>query len=78
MGYPSDFKITVSDTQAYRQFGNSIVVPVVERIAKQVVESLKRPLDHREELVLQMQERRKVLQLPLSKPVKYKLQRKKK
>jgi DNA (cytosine-5)-methyltransferase 1 len=37
MGYPSDFKIPVSDTQAYRQLGNSVVVPVVEAIAKQLV-----------------------------------------
>lgn len=27
------FKIPVSDTQAYRQFGNAVVVPVAERIA---------------------------------------------
>jgi len=40
MGYPDGFKIPVSDTQAYRQFGNSVVVPVVERIAKAVVETL--------------------------------------
>lgn len=31
-GHP-DFKIVVSDTQAYRQFGNAVVVPVVEAIA---------------------------------------------
>lgn len=30
----STFKIKVSDTQAYRQFGNAVVVPVVEAIAK--------------------------------------------
>lgn len=30
MGYPDSFVIPVSDTQAYRQFGNSVVVPVVE------------------------------------------------
>ncbi|MGD8431557.1 MAG: DNA (cytosine-5-)-methyltransferase [Nitrosopumilaceae archaeon] len=29
MGFPDDFKIPVSDTQAYRQFGNSVVVPIV-------------------------------------------------
>lgn len=34
MGYPDDFKIPVSDTQAYKQFGNSVVVPVVEEIAR--------------------------------------------
>ena len=30
----SEFKIPVSDTQAYKQFGNSVVVPVIEKIAK--------------------------------------------
>lgn len=34
MGFPDSFKIPVSDTQAYRQFGNSVVVPVVREIAK--------------------------------------------
>lgn len=34
MGYPDDFKIPVSDTQAYKQFGNSVVVPVIEEIAR--------------------------------------------
>jgi DNA (cytosine-5)-methyltransferase 1 len=52
MGYPADMKIPVSDTQAYRQFGNSVVVPVVERIAKAVVKTLKNPVDARPELVL--------------------------
>jgi DNA (cytosine-5)-methyltransferase 1 len=52
MGYPDDFCIPVSDTQAYRQFGNSVVVPVVERIAKSVVESLNRPLGYCPDLVL--------------------------
>lgn len=32
MGFPDTFRIPVSDTQAYRQFGNSIVVPVVEAV----------------------------------------------
>ena len=36
MGFPDDYKITVSDTQAYRQFGNSVVVPVVEAVAKAI------------------------------------------
>jgi hypothetical protein len=54
MGYPADFKIPVSDTQAYKQFGNSVVVPVVERIAKAVVAALKRPVNFRPELVLTM------------------------
>lgn len=52
MGYPPDFKITVSDTQAYRQFGNSVVVPVVERVARAVVDTLLRPVEYRPDLVL--------------------------
>ncbi len=41
MGYPETFKIKdieVSDTQLYRQFGNSVAVPVVEDVAKSMVE----------------------------------------
>jgi DNA (cytosine-5)-methyltransferase 1 len=34
------FKIVVSDTQAYKQFGNSVSVPVVEAIAKALVPML--------------------------------------
>ncbi|KQM09857.1 cytosine methyltransferase [Methanomassiliicoccales archaeon RumEn M2] len=34
MGYPDSFKIPVSDCQAYRQFGNSVAVPVIRTIAK--------------------------------------------
>jgi len=33
MGFPADFKIPVSDTQAYKQFGNSVVAPVIEAVA---------------------------------------------
>ena len=40
-GYPEDFKITVSDTRAYKQFGNSVVVPLVTSIAKLVVAKMK-------------------------------------
>ncbi len=34
MGFPDSFRIPVSDTQAYRQFGNSVVVPVVQAVAE--------------------------------------------
>ncbi|ALO47613.1 DNA (cytosine-5-)-methyltransferase [Pseudohongiella spirulinae] len=37
MGYPDSFKITVSDTQAYKQFGNSVIVPVMEEVARIMV-----------------------------------------
>lgn len=40
MGFPDTFKIPVSDTQAYKQFGNSIVVPVVEQVAKMIAAQL--------------------------------------
>lgn len=33
-GSNRDFRIPVSDTQAYRQFGNSVVVPVVRAVAR--------------------------------------------
>ncbi|CAN7805691.1 DNA (cytosine-5-)-methyltransferase [Paraburkholderia hospita] len=34
MGFPDDFVIPVSDTQAYRQFGNSVVVRVMQEVAR--------------------------------------------
>jgi len=34
MGYEDDFKIPVSDTQSYRQFGNSVAVPVFKEVAR--------------------------------------------
>ena len=37
MGFPDSFKIPVSDTQAYRQFGNSVVVPVMKEVARAMV-----------------------------------------
>jgi len=39
-GYGDDFVIPVSDTQAYKQFGNSVVVPLVGAIAKKIVRVL--------------------------------------
>jgi DNA (cytosine-5)-methyltransferase 1 len=33
MGFPDDFIIPVSDTQAYKQFGNSLVVPMMKEVA---------------------------------------------
>ena len=41
MGYPDTFQIPVSDTQAYRQFGNSVAVPVVEAVARHIAPHLK-------------------------------------
>ncbi len=43
MGYPDDFKIVCSDTRAYKQFGNSVVVPVVQQVANSILDSLRNP-----------------------------------
>lgn len=39
-GFPDTFVIPVSDTQAYRQFGNSVVVPLIGNVAKLIIEKL--------------------------------------
>jgi DNA (cytosine-5)-methyltransferase 1 len=43
MGFEDTFKIPVSDTQAYKQFGNSVIMPVMREVARimapRVVES---------------------------------------
>lgn len=44
-GFPDTFRIVVSDTQAYRQFGNSVVVPLITDVAGLVVNRM-RQLDH--------------------------------
>lgn len=41
MGFPNSFQIPVSDTQAYRQFGNSVVVPVIASIARLMASTLR-------------------------------------
>jgi len=39
-GYSDSFKIPISDTQAYKQFGNSVVVPLVSAVAEKIVTTL--------------------------------------
>lgn len=40
-GFPEDFIVdAVSDCQAYKQFGNSVCVPVVDAVAEQVITTL--------------------------------------
>lgn len=41
-GFPEEFIIPVSDTQAYKQFGNSVAVPVINAIAKKIIEILEK------------------------------------
>lgn len=40
MGYPDSFLIVESDTRAYRQFGNSVIVPLMAEAAKLIVGAL--------------------------------------
>lgn len=40
-GFPENFTIPVSDMQAYKQFGNSVAVPVIREIAIRMVRILK-------------------------------------
>jgi DNA (cytosine-5)-methyltransferase 1 len=52
----SDWKIPVSDTQAYKQFGNSVVVPVIAEIARIMAPHIR---------ILQRYEQTGILELPL-------------
>jgi DNA (cytosine-5)-methyltransferase 1 len=40
MGFPDTYRIPVSDTQAYRQFGNSVVMPVMREVARAMLPHL--------------------------------------
>lgn len=46
MGFPDTFKIPVSDTQAYRQFGNSVVVPVMREVARIMIPHVQTIIAH--------------------------------
>ena len=51
MGFETDerkFRIPVSDTQAYRQFGNAVVVQAVEAVARHMLPQLRVALDQDE------------------------------
>ena len=56
MGFPDTYKIPVSDTQAYKQFGNSVVIPVIAAVAKLMLPHIQ---------TLQRYEETGVLELPL-------------
>lgn len=42
-GFPENFIIPVSDVQAYKQFGNSVCVPVIKALAKNISLALEKP-----------------------------------
>lgn len=39
-GYDDNFIIPVSDNQAYKQFGNSVTIPLIQSVGKQIIETL--------------------------------------
>ena len=39
-GFPDEFVIPVSDAQAYKQFGNSVAVPVIRAVATQILHEM--------------------------------------
>lgn len=39
-GFPDDFVIPVSDNQAYKQFGNSVVSPLMQAVGKNIVKEI--------------------------------------
>ena len=41
-GFPDNFVIPVSDAQAYRQFGNSVTVPLIEDVGRQIVKTMEK------------------------------------
>jgi DNA (cytosine-5)-methyltransferase 1 len=41
MGFPDDRKIVVSDTQAYRQFGNAVVPTVAKAVGEKIIATLR-------------------------------------
>ena len=39
-GFPDSFLIPVSDNQAYKQFGNSVVTPMIQAVGKNIIEEI--------------------------------------
>lgn len=41
-GFPEDYILPCSDNQAYKQFGNSVTVPLMNAVAKEILKTLKK------------------------------------
>ena len=41
-GFPDDFEFPVSNSAAMKQLGNSVAVPAVEAVAKELIDLLKK------------------------------------
>lgn len=50
-GFPADYIIPVSDAQSYKQFGNSVCVPVVKAIAEQMRKAMQIPKEKIERVI---------------------------
>lgn len=48
-GFPDDFKLVVADTHLYKQFGNSVTVPVIRAIAERIKRELEKIQSEAEE-----------------------------
>lgn len=48
-GFPDEFVIPVSNTQSYKQFGNSVPVAVVKAVARRIKDTIQPYLEQREE-----------------------------
>ncbi len=46
MGFPSNFKRVVSDCQAYKQFGNSVVMPLMADVGRLIIEKIQELEEH--------------------------------
>jgi DNA (cytosine-5)-methyltransferase 1 len=40
-GFPDNFRIPVSDNQAYKQFGNSVVTPLMQAVGRNIIKAIK-------------------------------------
>jgi len=49
-GFPEDFVIPVSDMQAYKQFGNSVAVPVIRAVATEIVKGIAKVKNRRKKI----------------------------
>ena len=46
MGYPDEYKISEKTQQAYKQFGNSVVVDVLQYIVAEIAKVLNNEIDN--------------------------------
>lgn len=51
-GFPEDFQIIVSDTQAYKQFGNSVAIPAIKETGRCILNELQIALKNKNNKVI--------------------------